>query len=72
MNGPLDAEYGSVRNRVDALRKKDRLPFWRLVFADFLLSRIADYLTLHEDAEASDAIGRLNRWVDWHERELSL
>ncbi len=72
MNGSLEAEYGSVRNRVDALRKKDRLPFWRLVFADYLLSRIADYLTLREDAEASETIVRLNRWVDSHERELSL
>lgn len=72
MSGPLDAEHDSVRNRVDSLRKKDRLPFWRLAFADFLLLRIADYRLLHEDAEASETIRRLNRWVDLHERELSL
>ncbi len=72
MSGPLDAEFASVKNRVDALRKKDRLPFWRLSFADFLLSRAADYLLLQETDEASDTILRLNRWVEQHERELSL
>ncbi len=72
MNGPLDAEYASVKDRVDALRKKDRLPFWRLAFADFLLLRIADYLLLREEDEAAETIRRLNRWVDLHERELSL
>lgn len=72
MSGMLDAEYASVKDRVDALRKKDRLPFWRLAFADFLLARIADYRLLHEDAEASETIRRLNRWVEQHERELSL
>lgn len=71
MNGSLEAEFAAIRDRVESLRKKDRLPYWRLSFADFSLARIGDYLSLGEASEASEMIRRLSRWVDVHERELA-
>ena len=41
MSETVLAEYAALKNRVDDLRKKERLPYWRLVYADFSLSRIA-------------------------------
>ena len=30
MSEALDAEYIALKGKVDELRKKDRLPYWRL------------------------------------------
>lgn len=65
------AEYALLKERVDALRKQDRLPYWRMSYADFSLSRISDYIAVGENAEALEMARRLNRWIDSHERELS-
>ena len=70
MSETVLAEYAALKNRVDDLRKKERLPYWRLVYADFSLSRIAEYLTLEKSGEAQELLWRLNRWVEEHEREL--
>lgn len=70
MSETVLAEYAALKNRVDDLRKKERLPYWRLVYADFSLSRIAEYLTLEKSGEAQELLRRLNRWVEEHEREL--
>lgn len=71
MSEPLETEFAAVRDRVESLRKKDRLPYWRLSFADFSLARIGDYLSLGEDGEAAEMMRRLSRWIDSHERELA-
>ena len=60
MSETVLAEYAALKNRVDDLRKKERLPYWRLVYADFSLSRIAEYLTLEKSGEAQELLWRLN------------
>ena len=71
MSEALDAEYLALKGKVDELRKKDRLPYWRLAYAEFSLSRIGDYIAVGGKDEAHEMIVRLNRWVDEHEKELS-
>lgn len=70
MSEALDAAFASVKDRVDRLRKRDRLPYWRLAYAEFSLRRIGEYLTLGESDEALEMISRLDRWISSHEKEL--
>jgi hypothetical protein len=71
MSETLDAEYLALKGKVDELRKKDRLPYWRLAYAEFSLSRIGDYIAVGGEEEAHEMILRLDRWVDEHEKELA-
>ena len=71
MNEALNAEFTALKTKVDELRKKDRLPYWRLSYAEFSIVRIEEYITVGEEEEAHEMILRLNRWVDSHEKELA-
>ncbi len=71
MSDALDAEFLALKGKVDELRKKDRLPYWRLSYAEFSLSRIGDYIAVGGEDEAREMIRRLNLWVDEHEKELA-
>lgn len=63
--------YAELKARVDALRKNGRLPYWRLSYAEFSLSRIGDYIAVRREGEALEMGRRLSSWLDSHERELA-
>lgn len=55
-----------IRKKIETLRKSASVPYWDMVFADFMFARIADYKAVSRDAEAKETFARLEKWVDAH------
>ena len=55
MSEALDAEFLALKGKVDELRKKDRLPYWRLAYAEFSLSPAHDFVIEPVPEVASNA-----------------
>ena len=56
----------SVRRTIDSIRKSGSLPHWRMVYADTLLERAADYIAIDRIPEAGMVLDKLTRWTETH------
>ena len=56
----------SVRRTIDSIRKSGSLPHWRMVYADTLLERAADYIAIDRAPEAGMVLDKLTRWTETH------
>ena len=62
----MQARLDTIRQNMDAIRKTGKLPHWRLVYADNLLSRAQDYLAIGRTPEAGIVLDKLDRWISAH------
>ena len=53
----MQARLDTIRQNMDAIRKTGKLPHWRMVYADNLLSR---------EPEAGIVLDKLDRWLSAH------
>ena len=60
----------SIRQNIDAIRKSGKLPHWRMVYADSLLTRAGEYVAVDRLPEASKVADKLERWVKTHSVHL--
>ena len=60
----------AIRKKIETLRKSASVPYWDMVFADFMFARIADYKAVSRDAEAKETFVRLEKWVNGHLEHL--
>lgn len=56
----------AVRRTIDSIRKSGSLPHWRMVYADTLLERAADYIAIDRAPEAEMVLDKLTRWTETH------
>ncbi len=62
----MQARLDTIRQNMDAIRKTGKLPHWRIVYADNLLSRAQDYLAIGRTPEAGIVLDKLDRWISAH------
>ena len=62
----MQARLDTIRQNMDAIRKTGKLPHWRMVYADNLLSRAQDYLAIGRTPEAGIVLDKLDRWLSVH------
>ena len=62
----MQARLDTIRQNMDAIRKTGKLPHWRMVYADNLLSRAQDYLAIGRTPEAGIVLDKLDRWISAH------
>ena len=62
----MQARLDTIRKNMDAIRKTGKLPHWRMVYADNLLSRAQDYLAIGRTPEAGIVLDKLDRWISAH------
>ena len=60
----------SIRQNIDAIRKSGKLPHWRMVYADSLLTRAGEYVAVDRLPEASKVADKLDRWIKTHSVHL--
>ena len=60
----------AISKKIETLRKSASVPYWDMVFADFMFARIADYKAVSRDAEAKETFVRLEKWVNGHLEHL--
>lgn len=56
----------AVRRTIDSIRKSGSLPHWRMVYAETLLERAADYIAIDRAPEAGMVLDKLTRWTETH------
>ena len=56
-----------VRQGLNDLRKSGKLPHWRMVYAENLLSRAQDYVAVERAPEAGMVLSKLDRWLKVHQ-----
>lgn len=56
----------NIRMSIDAIRKSGKLPHWRMVYADTLLTRAQDYVAVDRAPEADLVLAKLERWLATH------
>ncbi len=62
----MQERLDTIRQNMDAIRKTGKLPHWRMVYADNLLSRAQDYLAIDRSPEAGIVLDKLDRWLSAH------
>ena len=62
----MQERLDTIRQNMDAIRKTGKLPYWRMVYADNLLSRAQDYLAIDRSPEAGIVLDKLDRWLSAH------
>jgi hypothetical protein len=55
-----------VRQSLGDLRKSGKMPHWRMVYAENMLSRAQDYVAIDRLPEATTVLEKLDRWVNTH------
>ena len=48
----MNARIDSIRQQVDGIRKSGKMPHWRMVYADALLTRAQEYMAIDRAPEA--------------------
>jgi hypothetical protein len=62
----MNARIDSIRQQVDGIRKSGKMPHWRMVYADALLTRAQEYMAIDRAPEALRVLDKLDRWVASH------
>ena len=62
----MQERLDTIRQNMDALRKSGKFPHWRMVYAEYLLSRAQDYLAIERTPEAGIVLDKLDRWLSAH------
>lgn len=62
----MQSRLDTLRQNIDAIRKTGKLPHWRMVYAENLLSRAGDYLAVDRLPEAKLVADKLDRWISTH------
>lgn len=56
----------TLKQSIDAIRKSGKLPHWRMVYADNLLTRAGEYVAVDRLSEARMVADKLDRWIVTH------
>ncbi|WP_407443923.1 hypothetical protein [Fibrobacter sp.] len=56
----------NIRSAMDEIRKSGKLPHWRMVYADSLLTRAQEYVAVDRPPEAERILDKLDRWLSTH------
>ena len=62
----MQERLNTIRQDMDAIRKSGKLPHWRMVYADNLLSRAQEYVAVDRLPEAMLVMDKLDRWLKTH------
>ncbi len=62
----MQERIDNIRQSVDDIRKSGKLPHWRMVYADSLLTRAQEYVAVDRLPEASRVLDKLDRWLKTH------
>jgi hypothetical protein len=66
----MQERIDSIRQEMDGIRKSGKLPHWRMVYADALLTRAQEYVAIDRAPEAVRVLDKLDRWVDSHKPKI--
>ena len=67
----MQERIDSIRQEMDGIRKSGKLPHWRMVYADALLTRAQEYVAIDRAPEAVRVLDKLDRWVDSHKPKIA-
>ena len=67
----MQERIDSIRQEMDGIRKSGKLPHWRMVYADALLTRAQEYVAIDRAPEALRVLDKLDRWVDSHKPKIA-
>ncbi|PWJ61347.1 MULTISPECIES: hypothetical protein [unclassified Fibrobacter] len=62
----MQTRLDTLKQSIDAIRKSGKLPHWRMVYADNLLTRAGEYLAVDRLPEAQMVADKLDRWISSH------
>lgn len=62
----MQERLDNIRQNIDAIRKSGKLPHWRMVYADSLLTRAGEYVAVDRLPEANRVADKLDRWIKTH------
>lgn len=62
----MQVRIDNIRQIVDNIRKSGKLPHWRMVYADSLLTRAQEYVAVDRLPEATRVLDKLDRWLKTH------
>lgn len=62
----MQTRIDNIRLSMDGIRKSGKLPHWRMVYADSLLTRAQEYVAIDRMLEAGMVLDKLDRWLKTH------